>query len=79
MTLLSTHDSLATIILIHSRLYQGGGGVSLRFHIPLSPYSKSFWIEYQINPKRSDYNMVLDQTLSGDLDISRLRQIMEPL
>ncbi|WP_242438572.1 condensation domain-containing protein [Coxiella burnetii] len=42
--------------------------------IVASPYVQAFWIEYQRNPLRYDYNMVADQTVIGDLDIEQLRQ-----
>ncbi|EET20108.1 conserved hypothetical protein, partial [Francisella philomiragia subsp. philomiragia ATCC 25015] len=35
-------------------------------------YTRLFWNEYQIDPSRSDYNIIFDQTISGDLDIARL-------
>ncbi|MDO8954749.1 MAG: amino acid adenylation domain-containing protein [Gammaproteobacteria bacterium] len=38
----------------------------------LSPYSKIFYNEWRINPDRSDYNIVVDQELYGEIDISRL-------
>lgn len=38
----------------------------------LSPYNKIFYIEWKLNPNRSDYNIVFDQELNGQLDIPRL-------
>ena len=38
----------------------------------LSPYNKIFYIEWKLNPNRSDYNIVFDQDLNGQLDIPRL-------
>uniref|UniRef100_UPI0038B348AC non-ribosomal peptide synthetase n=1 Tax=Francisella sciaenopsi TaxID=3055034 RepID=UPI0038B348AC len=35
-------------------------------------YTRLFWNEYQIGPSRSDYNIVFDQRISGNLDIARL-------
>ncbi|WP_162033759.1 non-ribosomal peptide synthetase, partial [Chryseobacterium potabilaquae] len=40
--------------------------------IKLTPYQKSFYNEWMLNPSRSDYNMVMDQSMSGVLDIERL-------
>jgi len=40
--------------------------------IALSPYSKVFWMEYQLDPLRTDYHMLFDHELTGDLDIDRL-------
>jgi len=37
-----------------------------------SPYTKIFWNEYQIDKNRIDYNIVIDQVISGDLDIKKL-------
>ncbi|RNA62698.1 amino acid adenylation domain-containing protein [Chryseobacterium nematophagum] len=38
----------------------------------LTPYQESFYHEWMLNPLRSDYNLVLDQSMSGVLDIERL-------
>ncbi|AZL16326.1 non-ribosomal peptide synthetase [Rickettsiales endosymbiont of Stachyamoeba lipophora] len=46
------------------------------YKIPLSPYSQSFYIEGKLNPCRNDYNIVFDQTLSGDLNVSKLCRII---
>ncbi|CAA7196064.1 non-ribosomal peptide synthetase [Chryseobacterium potabilaquae] len=43
-----------------------------QFLIKLTPYQESFYNEWMLNPSRSDYNMVLDQSMSGALDIERL-------
>ncbi|CAA7392447.1 hypothetical protein [Chryseobacterium fistulae] len=43
-----------------------------QFLIKLTPYQESFYNEWMLNPSRSDYNMVLDQSMSGTLDIERL-------
>ncbi len=39
-----------------------------------SPYTRTFWIEYKLNPKRSDYNIVFEQSVEGKLDVSRLQK-----
>jgi len=40
--------------------------------IPFSPYSKVFWIEHQLNPKRTDYHMTIDQMIHGSIDADLL-------
>lgn len=41
--------------------------------VSISPYSEIFYIEWLINKSRRDYNLVaIDQTLEGNLDLSRL-------
>ncbi|CAA7391269.1 hypothetical protein [Chryseobacterium fistulae] len=40
--------------------------------IKLTPYQESFYHEWMLHPLRSDYNLVLDQSISGVLDIERL-------
>jgi amino acid adenylation domain-containing protein/non-ribosomal peptide synthase protein (TIGR01720 family) len=37
-----------------------------------TPYTKLFWTEWQLNPLSTKYNMVMDQSISGPLDIQRL-------
>ena len=44
-----------------------------------SPYTKIFYIEYQLDPLRSDYNIVFDQTIVGDINIIRLEQALTRL
>ncbi len=41
--------------------------------IKASPYHQLFWIEYQLDPQRIDYNIVIDQLLKGNLDVQRLK------
>ncbi|MDA7741985.1 amino acid adenylation domain-containing protein [Francisellaceae bacterium] len=41
--------------------------------IKASPYTKTFWIEHQLNPKRTDYNIIIDQRISGKLDLHDLK------
>ncbi|CAA7392461.1 non-ribosomal peptide synthetase [Chryseobacterium fistulae] len=40
--------------------------------VKLTPYQESFYNEWMLNPSRNDYNIVLDQSMSGVLDIDRL-------
>lgn len=40
--------------------------------ITVSPYTRMFWNEYVLNPQSSDYNMLLDQVIEGELDVKRL-------
>jgi hypothetical protein len=40
--------------------------------VKLTPYQKIFYNEWLLNPARSDYNMILDQYITGDLDLERL-------
>ncbi|CAI0695474.1 Tyrocidine synthase III [Serratia plymuthica] len=44
-----------------------------------SPYTQTFWNEYILNPQSCEYNLVLDQTIEGDLDIHRLRAAVESM
>lgn len=44
--------------------------------IKASPYTKIFWIESQLDLKRSDYNIVFDQTISGQLDTGKLEKVL---
>lgn len=43
------------------------------YKILLSPYSKTFYYDWKINPKSSSYNIVIDQTLGNNINIHRLR------
>ncbi|KAB8033633.1 non-ribosomal peptide synthetase [Fluviispira multicolorata] len=40
--------------------------------ILLTPFQKTFYFEWKLDPTRTDYHMVLDQVLEGELDILRL-------
>lgn len=42
-----------------------------------SPYTHTFWNEYVLNPHSCEYNLVLDQTIEGALDVDRLRAAVE--
>ena len=44
--------------------------------IPLSPYSIPFYIKQQLDPERFDYNMLVDQELTGGVDVERLRHAL---
>ena len=47
--------------------------------IILSPYSEIFYNEWKINPHRSDYNIVFDQELFGDVDSARINDAFKRL
>lgn len=38
----------------------------------LTPYQSTFYNEWILNPVRSDYNIIFDQSMSGSVDIQRL-------
>ncbi|MEM9244002.1 MAG: condensation domain-containing protein, partial [Pseudomonadota bacterium] len=40
----------------------------------ISPYTRLFWTEYQLDPLRADYNIVFDQTITGGLDLVQLNR-----
>lgn len=42
-----------------------------------SPYTHTFWNEYMLNPHSCEYNLVLDQTIEGELDVGRLRAAID--
>ncbi|MGQ1885313.1 amino acid adenylation domain-containing protein [Serratia marcescens] len=42
-----------------------------------SPYTHTFWNEYVLNPRSCEYNLVLDQTIEGALDVDRLRAAVD--
>ncbi|CAA0081784.1 Linear gramicidin synthase subunit B [BD1-7 clade bacterium] len=43
-----------------------------RFRIKASPYTELFWRVYQFDPKRTDYNIVIEQVLNQSVDKARL-------
>lgn len=47
--------------------------------ILISPYTRMFWNEYVLKPQSSEYNLVVDQSIEGPLDINRLRSAVEGL
>ncbi|QIV96010.1 amino acid adenylation domain-containing protein [Allofrancisella inopinata] len=47
--------------------------------IKASPYTNLFWNEFQLDPDRSDYNIVFDQRISGSLDIENLNLSLQKL
>ncbi len=51
----------------------------MRACIGLSPYSIIFCHEWKINPSRNDYNIVIDQTLFGEISELQLRDALERL
>lgn len=42
-----------------------------------SPYSYIFWNEYKINPLSNNYNIIINQTIEGKLDVERLRKTIQ--
>ena len=51
----------------------------LFYEIPLSPYSKIFYDEWRLNPNSSDYNIVFDQELEGEVDPSKINDTLKQL
>ena len=51
----------------------------MNYKVKLSPYHKTFYYEWIINPKRTDYHIVIDQIVTGNLDIKRLETALEQL
>jgi len=47
--------------------------------IKLSPYHEIFYNEWKLNPQRSDYNIVIDNEMQGELDPIRLDQALQRL
>ncbi|MEI8055437.1 MAG: amino acid adenylation domain-containing protein [bacterium] len=45
--------------------------------IKLSPYAKIFYTEWLLDPNSSRYNLSIDQTLYGDLDVEQLRAALK--
>ncbi|WP_162034230.1 non-ribosomal peptide synthetase, partial [Chryseobacterium potabilaquae] len=43
-----------------------------QFLVKLTPYQTTFYNEWMLNPSRSDYNIIIDQSISGFIDIKRL-------
>jgi NRPS condensation-like uncharacterized protein len=43
------------------------------YKIKLSPYAKIFYTEWLLNPTSSRYNIAIEQTLFGNLDVPRLK------
>lgn len=46
-------------------------------NILLSPYSQIFYNEWMLNPDRSDYNIVFDQTINGALKVKQFKLAIE--
>ncbi|WP_370901397.1 amino acid adenylation domain-containing protein, partial [Chryseobacterium gossypii] len=44
------------------------------FLMKLTPYQSIFFNEWMLNPSRSDYNIIFDQSMSGFIDIQRLNK-----
>lgn len=75
-------QSLANYDPIHiigtdKRVFQVNDKTDEQALIEASPYTKLFWIEYQIDPSRHDYNIVFDQTISGPLDVKQLEKSLQ--
>ena len=47
------------------------------YKILLSPHSRIFYTEWELDQTRSDYNRVFDQELSGEINISRLNSALK--
>ena len=45
----------------------------------LTPYQEIFYYEWLQDPSRNDYNLVMDNTLSGNLDIDQFRTSLDRL
>ncbi|HHR5860543.1 TPA: amino acid adenylation domain-containing protein [Providencia alcalifaciens] len=39
-----------------------------------SPYTRLFWNEYLLNPNSSEYNLIIDQDITGNIDINKLEK-----
>ncbi len=46
----------------------------MTYKIKLSPYHKTFYYEWKLNQNRTDYHIVLDQELNGNLNIEQLEK-----
>ncbi|KEY56968.1 gramicidin S synthase 2 [Serratia sp. DD3] len=44
-----------------------------------SPYTRIFWTEWQLDPLSNKYNMIMDQTITGSLDINKLERAVKYL
>jgi amino acid adenylation domain-containing protein/thioester reductase-like protein len=47
------------------------------YKVRLSPYAKIFFTEWLLDPDSFRYNLVIDQILYGDLDVTRLRTALK--
>ncbi|WP_186648487.1 non-ribosomal peptide synthetase [Fluviispira vulneris] len=45
----------------------------------LTPYQKTFYIEWKLNPNRSDYHMINDHNLIGNISIDRLNNALKKM
>ena len=52
---------------------------SNRNMIKLSPYHEMFYNEWKLSPARSDYNIVFDNDLSGEIEVDRLDKAVKRL
>ncbi|MDD9335736.1 MAG: hypothetical protein PV347_06995 [Rickettsiaceae bacterium] len=47
------------------------------YRVLLSPYTRIFYTEWKLDQNRSDYNIVFDQNLNGNIDILRLNNAIK--
>ncbi|BBH53188.1 non-ribosomal peptide synthetase [Fluviispira sanaruensis] len=47
--------------------------------LKVSPFQKTFYFEWKLNPNNSDYHMVIDQIIDGELDINRLNRSLKKM
>src|SRR3990167_790879 len=48
------------------------GKLKIMYQIPLSPYSRIFHTEWKLDPSRTDYNIVFDNDIEGNINIALL-------
>ena len=44
------------------------------YEILLSPYAKTFFVEWKLNPNRSDYNIAFEQKFDSAIDVKRMEK-----
>ena len=49
---------------------------SIQYELRLSPYANTFYTEWQLNPDSARYNLVIDQTLYGNLEVAKLKHAL---
>ena len=47
------------------------------YQVLLSQYSRIFYNEWKLKPDRSDYNIVFDHDLFGNIDVLRLQNAIQ--
>ncbi len=45
--------------------------------IPLSPFQSVFYFEWKLNPQRTDYHMVIDQNIEGEINYKKLNNCLK--